>query len=105
DAFWGVPYDFTTRIQRNRRTFTQDLRFESPGADTDRPFAWIAGAYVRELDESDDQLDRGVYLTDVTFNPLQSDSRSGSVRKGTTHAMRIRTTSISPQPMKCSAGI
>jgi len=73
DAFWGVPYDFTTSIVRNRRTFTQDLRLESPGVDADRRLAWIAGAYVRRLDESDDQLDQGVYLTDVTSNPLQSD--------------------------------
>jgi outer membrane receptor protein involved in Fe transport len=76
DAFWGVPYDFTTHIQRDRRTFTQDLRLESPAADADRPFAWIAGVYVRELDESNDQLDQGIYLTDVTFSPLDSDFRS-----------------------------
>ncbi|HKE46139.1 MAG TPA: TonB-dependent receptor [Steroidobacteraceae bacterium] len=73
NAFWGVPYDFTTSIVRNRHTFTQDLRLESPPAGADRPLAWIAGAYVRRLDESNDQLDQGVYLTDVTFNPLESD--------------------------------
>lgn len=75
-SFWGVPYDFTSRIQRDRRTFTQDLRLESPGADADRPFGWIAGAYVRELDESNGQLDQGIYLTDITANALQSDFRS-----------------------------
>ncbi|HJS22427.1 MAG TPA: TonB-dependent receptor plug domain-containing protein, partial [Steroidobacteraceae bacterium] len=26
EAFWGVPYDFTTRIARDRQTLTQDLR-------------------------------------------------------------------------------
>ena len=66
DAFWGVPYDYTSRILRDRRTLTQDLRIESPGIGAGRTLAWIAGAYVRQLDESNDQHDHGLYLTDVS---------------------------------------
>lgn len=76
NAFWGVPYDYTTQILRERRTLTQDLRFESPGIGAGRKLAWIAGAYVRRLDESNDQHDQGIYLTDVSDTALQSDFNS-----------------------------
>jgi outer membrane receptor protein involved in Fe transport len=59
DAFWGVnaPYDFTSSTLRDRRTFAQDLRVMSPSLDAGRTFAWLAGAYFRELAEDNDQLD------------------------------------------------
>ena len=76
DAFWGVPYDYTTRILRDRRTLTQDLRIESPALGAARTLAWVAGAYVRQLDESNDQHDHGLYLTDVSDTTLQSDFSS-----------------------------
>ena len=76
NAFWGVPYDFVTRILRDRQTLTQDLRFASPGLSDERRIAWVSGVYARRLDEGNDQLDRGVYLTDVTDRALVSDFES-----------------------------
>jgi outer membrane receptor protein involved in Fe transport len=76
EAFWGVPYDFTTLIVRDRQTLTQDLRFESPALGQDRRIAWVSGVYLRRLDENNDQLDEGVYLTDVTERALTSDFES-----------------------------
>jgi len=78
DAFWGVPYDFVSRIARDRQTLTQDLRLESPALDNDRNVAWVGGIYLRRLEESNDQLDQGVYLTDVTERTLASDFESTS---------------------------
>jgi outer membrane receptor protein involved in Fe transport len=76
EAFWGVPYDFVTRIARERQTLTQDLRFESPALGGDRRLAWVTGLYARRMDESNDQLDQGIYLTDVTERALTSDFES-----------------------------
>ncbi len=76
DALWGVPYDFVTRIARDRQTLTQDLRLESPALDEVRPVAWVTGLYVRQLKEDNDQLDQGVYLTDTTDRVLSSDFES-----------------------------
>ena len=125
NAFWGVPYDYTTRILRERRTLTQDLRFESPGIGAGRNLAWIAGAYVRRLDESNDQHDQGIYLTDASATTLQSDFnstnyalygqidwafasafeiRSGCGRSDVMTATRTRTASGTRRAMTCSAG-
>jgi outer membrane receptor protein involved in Fe transport len=76
--FWGVPYDFVSLFERDRSTFTEDLRFESPALDDDRSFAWIGGVYLRQLEETNDQFDQGVYLTDVTERTLASDFESTS---------------------------
>ena len=76
EAFWGVPYDFTTRIARDRQTLTQDLRVASPALGDERRIAWTGGLYARRLDEHNDQLDQGVYLTDVTERALTSDFES-----------------------------
>jgi outer membrane receptor protein involved in Fe transport len=76
EAFWGVPYDFITHIARERQTLTQDLRFSSPALADDRHIAWVSGVYARRLDETNDQVDQGVYLTDVTDRSLTSDFES-----------------------------
>jgi outer membrane receptor protein involved in Fe transport len=76
NAFWGVPYDFITSIERERQTLTQDLRVASPALSDERRLAWVSGLYARQLDERNDQLDQGVYLTDVTERALTSDFES-----------------------------
>jgi iron complex outermembrane recepter protein len=76
NAFWGVPYDFITSIERERQTLTQDLRVASPALSDERRLAWVSGLYARRLDETNDQLDQGVYLTDVTERALTSDFES-----------------------------
>lgn len=78
DAFWGVPYDFISRTLRDRQTLTQDLRLASRALDVDRRIAWVSGVYLRRLEEANDQLDRGVYLTDETERALTSDFESTS---------------------------
>lgn len=79
DAFWGVnaPYDFTSQTLRTRRTFTQDLRLMTPelGAGPNA-FAWLIGAYLRQLEERNDQLD---LLNGEVLRVLQSDFDSTSV--------------------------
>ncbi len=76
EAFWGVPYDFVTRIVRDRQTLTQDVRVASPALSDDRRVAWVSGVYARRLDESNDQLDQGVYLADATERSLASEFES-----------------------------
>ncbi len=76
EAFWGVPYDFVTRILRDRQTLTQDVRVASPALDDDRRVAWVSGVYLRRLAESNDQHDQGIYLTDATERALTSDFES-----------------------------
>jgi outer membrane receptor protein involved in Fe transport len=74
--FWGVPYDFVSRFERDRMTLTEDLRLETPALDDERRFAWVSGVYVRRLEETNDQFDQGMYLTDVTERTLASDFTS-----------------------------
>ena len=76
DALWGVPYDFVSRIARDRQTLTQDLRLESPALDDERQVAWVGGVYLRRLEESNDQFDQGIYLTDASERTLASDFES-----------------------------
>jgi outer membrane receptor protein involved in Fe transport len=76
EPFWGVPYDFITRIERERQTLTQDLRFASPALSDEQRIAWVSGVYARRLEETNDQHDQGVYLTDVTQRDLASDFES-----------------------------
>jgi iron complex outermembrane recepter protein len=60
DADWGEfgPYDFTSRFDRERRTFSQDLRFVSaPGEELGGRLAWLAGVYVLRQQEHGEQLD------------------------------------------------
>lgn len=78
DAFWGVnaPYDFTSQTLRTRRTFTQDLRLMTPNLAAGREgFAWLVGAYVRQLEERNDQLDR---FNGEVLRALESEFNSAS---------------------------
>ncbi|HSG64710.1 MAG TPA: TonB-dependent receptor plug domain-containing protein, partial [Gammaproteobacteria bacterium] len=59
DAYWGVPYDFTSSTARQRETWSQELRWLSqPGAEI---FAgttsWVAGIYWLAVDEGNDILE------------------------------------------------
>jgi outer membrane receptor protein involved in Fe transport len=60
DQSWGAyaPYDYFERFDRDRRTFSEDLRLVSRsdvgrGAD----FAWLAGVYLLRTDEDVTQRD------------------------------------------------
>ncbi len=69
DADWGnaeywtpFVYDYVTANDRERRTFSQELRVLSkPGAVAGGRGDWLAGVYVLDLDEGNDQRAVGVY--------------------------------------------
>ncbi|HEY8535433.1 MAG TPA: TonB-dependent receptor, partial [Vicinamibacterales bacterium] len=75
DAFWGpfAPYDFTSQTLRNRRTWSQELRAVSaPGSEIGGRAAWVAGLYVLDSRETNDQLDT---FNGEVFNPPPLSSR------------------------------
>lgn len=80
DAYWGVPYDFTSATDRARRTATQEIRWLSkPGAELfSGTTSWLAGIYGMSLEERNDVLE--VYNGSV-FRDLTSafDARSLAV--------------------------
>ena len=69
DADWGNPgywapyvYDYFTANDRERRTASQELRVLSkPGAIASGRGDWLAGVYVLDLEEGNDQSTTGVY--------------------------------------------
>ncbi len=69
DADWGNPgywapfvYDYVTANDRERRTLSQELRVLSkPGAVAGGRGDWLAGVYVLDLEEGNDQRTTGVY--------------------------------------------
>jgi iron complex outermembrane receptor protein len=69
DADWGnagywapYVYDYVTTNDRERRTASQEFRLLSkPGAMLSGRGDWLAGAYVLDLDEGNDQRSIGVY--------------------------------------------
>ena len=69
DADWGNPaywapfvYDYVTANDRERRTVGQELRVLSkPGAIAARRGDWLAGVYVLDLEEGNDQRNIGAY--------------------------------------------
>ena len=69
DADWGNPgywapyaYDYFTANDRERRTTSQELRVLSkPGAIASGRGDWLAGVYVVDLEEGNDQSTTGVY--------------------------------------------
>jgi iron complex outermembrane recepter protein len=62
-AYWApYVYDYVTANDRERRTLSQELRILSkPGAIAGGRGDWLAGAYILDLDESNDQRTIGVY--------------------------------------------
>lgn len=69
DADWGNPaywapyvYDYVTTNDRERRTLSQEVRVLSkPGAIAGGRGDWLAGVYMLDLDEGNDQRSIGVY--------------------------------------------
>ncbi|HET7607908.1 MAG TPA: TonB-dependent receptor, partial [Gammaproteobacteria bacterium] len=69
DADWGnagfwapYVYDYFTANDRERRTASQELRVLSkPGAIASGRGEWLAGVYVLDLEEGNDQTTTGVY--------------------------------------------
>ena len=69
DADWGntgywapYVYDYVTTNDRERRTASQELRVLSkPGAIANGRGDWLAGVYVLDLEEGNDQLSIGIY--------------------------------------------
>ncbi len=69
DADWGnapywapFTYDYVTSNDRERRTLSQELRVLSkPGAIAAGRGDWLAGAYVLDVDEGNDQRTVGTY--------------------------------------------
>jgi len=69
DADWGnagywapYVYDYFTENDRERRTASEELRVLSkPGAIAGGRGDWLAGVYVLDLEESNDQSNVGVY--------------------------------------------
>jgi outer membrane receptor protein involved in Fe transport len=78
DAFWGVPYDFTSATARTRETWTQELRWLSqPGAELfSGTTSWVAGIYLLSLEEGNDVLE--LYNGGV-FRDLTSDYGADSL--------------------------
>ena len=62
-AYWApYVYDYVTANDRERRTLSQELRVLSkPGAIAGGRGDWLAGVYVLDLDEGNDQRSTGVY--------------------------------------------
>ena len=72
-AYWApFVYDFVTTNDRERRTASQEVRVLSePGALFDGRGEWLAGAYVLDLNETNEQRNAGVY-DDPFCGPLCS---------------------------------
>jgi outer membrane receptor protein involved in Fe transport len=79
DGDWGNPaywapfaYDFVTANDRERRTASEEVRVLSrPGALFGGRGEWLAGAYVLDLNETNEQRNTGVY-EDPFCGPLCS---------------------------------
>ena len=62
-SYWApYVYDYVTSNDRERRTLSQELRLLSkPGAIAGGRGDWVAGAYVFDLEERNDQTNVGLY--------------------------------------------
>lgn len=78
DAFWGVPYDFTSATARKRKTWAQELRWLSqPGAELfSGTTSWVAGIYWLSLEERNDVLE---FYNGAVFRELGSDFGADSL--------------------------
>lgn len=76
DRDWGefAPYDYTSVFLRDRRAWSADLRLLS-NSQAQRPgeLAWVAGAYVLDVHETNDQLDAA---SGEAYRALASDYSS-----------------------------
>jgi iron complex outermembrane receptor protein len=73
DDYWGeyAPYDYFSRYERGRRSWTQDLRLVSNSTADSGGFGWIAGAYASRLDEDNRQSD--YFAAELLRAPLTSE--------------------------------
>jgi outer membrane receptor protein involved in Fe transport len=73
DAYWGefAPYDYFSRYDRERGTFSQDLRVTSDATARDAGFGWLAGVYALRLDE--DGLQRDEFAGELLRPLLESE--------------------------------
>ena len=80
-AYWApYVYDYVTANDRERRTLSQELRVLSkPGAIAGGRGDWLAGVYVLDLDEGNDQRSTGVY-EDPFCGPVCSLATDTAVR-------------------------
>jgi iron complex outermembrane recepter protein len=90
-AYWApYEYDYVTANDRERRMLSQELRVLSkPGAIAGGRGDWLAGVYVLDLDEGNDQRTIGVY-EDPFCGPvcsLAADTRVRSDYDATTFAV------------------
>lgn len=80
DEFWGEfgPYDFFSHTDRRRRTWSQEVRVMSePGAELmNGRAAWLAGVYVLDLDERNDNLD---LYNEAVYRQLTSDYEARNI--------------------------
>ena len=82
DADWGnadfwapFVYDFRQSNERERRTFNQEVRVLSkPGAIANGRGDWLVGAYVLDLEETNDRVDFGVDDFAVYCDPCTARS-------------------------------
>jgi iron complex outermembrane recepter protein len=83
DADWGnadywapFVYDYVSVTERQRRTYNQEVRLLSePGAIANGRGEWLVGAYVLDLDESNDRRTVGVYDDAFFCTPCALDER------------------------------
>lgn len=75
DAAWGpyAPYDYTSYFARRRRSASEDLRLVSKRGTGTGSSGWIAGAYVLDVDERNDQRDAA---SGAAYRLLASDYRA-----------------------------
>lgn len=59
DPYWGefAPYDYFSRYDRERSTFSEDLRWLSNTRAQDGGLGWLAGVYLLRLEENTLQRD------------------------------------------------
>jgi iron complex outermembrane recepter protein len=76
DSYWGefAPYDYFSNYQRDRSTFTQDLRVGGGGSAS---VDWVAGVYALRLDEA--SLQRDYFASDLLREPLRTDYSATSL--------------------------
>ncbi|HEX7237859.1 MAG TPA: TonB-dependent receptor [Gammaproteobacteria bacterium] len=80
-AYWApYVYDYFTANDRERRTASEELRVLSkPGAIAGGRGEWLAGVYVLDLEEGNDQTNTGVY-EDPFCGPACSITADTAVR-------------------------
>jgi len=108
-AYWApFVYDFVTANDRERRTASQEVRVLSrPGALFDGRGEWLAGAYVLDLNEANDQRNAGIY-EDPFCGPvcsLEVDTLASSEYEATSTALFGQVTVGLDDRLRLTAGL